>query len=71
MYNTPLCTMEKTYGQYRMRADFHEDRAHVQVCDMDNLRFPLMWAADMPKQAAHGALEIFEHIGYFDYVPTV
>jgi hypothetical protein len=62
----PAAVIEDTYGSHLMIVECYENDAQVTVYDHSSLRFPLMWSRPMSKKAAHGALELFRQIGYYD-----
>jgi hypothetical protein len=61
---------EYRYGQYILKAVWYRDAdaADVSVRDISEIRFPLKWSKRMTKAQAHGAIQIFEAIGYFDMI---
>lgn len=61
---------EHRYGQYILKTTWYRDAdvADVFVRDISEIRFPLKWSKRMTKAQAHGAIQLFESIGYFDMI---
>ena len=61
---------EYRYGHYILKVTWYRDAdvADVSVRDISEIRFPLKWSKRMTKAQAHGAIQLFESIGYFDMI---